>query len=269
MRLALAWLLGLAVAGPATARAQPLNAQPSNGRPSNAQPPNGRPSNEEADVSMVTMRARALFEQALEELREGRAAAGRDLLRRSLAILPTVATRYNLAVALRRTGEVTEAQFVLQRLLEEGLEEPERARIEAQLEAVRAQIATLVITVSGGAAAAQIEVDGVEVGQSGPRPLRVQVDPGRHRVAALEGTLRGTADAEVDAGDARPIALRLAPFADPAAEGVDPWPWVVTAIAVVAAGVAVGLGLYFTIGQTPEDPYPTARTFETLGEVRF
>lgn len=247
MRSGLAALLLLATLVPAAARAQAPG----------------------ADVSMVESRARSLFERAIEELREGHAAAGRDLLRRSLAILPTVATRYNLAVALRRTGEVTEAQFLLQRLLAEELTEAQRARVQEQLDSIDDQIATLEIRVRGGAAPASVEIDGIEVGEvDDAAPLRVSVDPGRHRVAALSGNLRGTADAELDRGQTRRVELSLAPFVEPGAPGPDPWPWVIAALAVVAAGAAVGITLWLTIGQ-PDDPYPTARTFETLTAVRF
>lgn len=272
----LAWLtvasLLIAATWTVPAMAQPADSaeEPAAEAPEADPAPEPTPTPRRTEVSIVTQRARSLFERAVVLLREGRAAEGRDLLRESLAILPTVATRYNLAVALRRTGEVTEARFLLRRLREEGLDENQRARIDEQLQLIAAQVATLEISVEGAQERAEIEVDGISVGEAGNHtPFRIDVDPGEHSVAALEENLRGVGTVNAPRGETARVRLQLEPFTE--AGGDDAWAWALAIGAVLAAGAAVGLTLYFTIGQDEAmaDPYPNARNYETLLEARF
>lgn len=168
-----------------------------------------------ARVSLMEARALAYFERGLERLRQGDAAAGRDLLRQSLSIYPNVATRFNLAVALRRTGEVTESRHVFRALLDEpGLRPQERADIERELATVDGAVATLVLSVDPPRDA-ELEVDGFSAGSiPAGRRLSVSVDPGTHSVSALAGVLRGTAELEVTAGGVERAVLTLAPLGD-------------------------------------------------------
>ncbi|MGE0788063.1 MAG: hypothetical protein AB7S26_20495 [Sandaracinaceae bacterium] len=196
------------------------------------------------DVSLSEARARSMFDRAIDELERGHAAAGRDLLRASLAILPTVATRFNLAVALRETGELTEARVHLDALAADGtLTDDVRARVEQLRAEIDGAVGTLVVSAEAPSdapdAPTRVEVDGVEVGEIAGEPLRVAVDPGEHRVTALLRTFRGTERVVIPSGETRRVQLTLTPFAE--SSGVEAWPFIVagSALAVVAAVVAV------------------------------
>lgn len=132
--------------------------------------------------------AKRLFDEAIIQLGAGRADIGRDLLRRSLGLHSRKSTRYNLGVALRRTGETTEAVAMLDGLLRErSLSAEERTRVEQELRAAKAELATLVVNISG-ATTATIEIDAREVGEvSAGAPQRYTLDPGEHVIIARSG----------------------------------------------------------------------------------
>ncbi len=134
------------------------------------------------------LEAKRLFDEAIIQLGAGRADIGRDLLRRSLGLHPRKSTRYNLGVALRRTGETTEAVAMLDGLLRERtLSGEERTRVEQELRAAKAELATLVISISG-ATTATIEIDAREVGEaSASEPEHYTLDPGEHVIIARSG----------------------------------------------------------------------------------
>jgi len=206
---------------------------------------------DERDVSLAEARARSMFERAIVELGAGHAAAGRDLLRQSLAILPTPATRFNLAVALRETGELTDARVQLEELeRDESLEPAVRSRVERLREEIDAAIATLVIReAEPGDAPTEVEVDGVAVGAlEGTATLRVSVDPGEHRVSGLRETFRGAASVTVANGETRRVELRLSPFTEPAGE-VEAWPFVVGGIALAVVGGVLAVTLALVLGE--------------------
>ena len=214
--------------------------------------------------STVVARARHLFERALDRLRSGEAAEGRDLLRRSLVVLPNPSTRFNLAMALRRTGELTEAEFHLRVLLEDpDLPARRRALIREQLRSVSAQVAILEIRVEG-AADATVDIDGVESGQArAGEPLRVEVDPGTHHLVARAGALRGSEEVDLPVGSERAVELSLEPVAE-----VEAWPWALLASGALVVGVAVGVILAVVLQPPSEDELPFAVRVEALG-VRF
>jgi hypothetical protein len=163
-------------------------------------------------------RARELFDQANQALGTGRFAEARDLLRESLALAPNVGSAFNLAVALRGTGEILEAVRVFDALLggEHGaLSRDQRSEAERLLRATRGEIAVLHVSASG-AERIEIRIDGTRVGDVGPGDrLEHQVDPGEHVVTA-SAPRRETAEAPVtlDRGGSRRVELALEPSAD-------------------------------------------------------
>jgi hypothetical protein len=131
--------------------------------------------------------ARALFEQARTAIQEGRFAAARDLLRRSLELAPNPGSAFNLAIALRGTGELRSAVGTFEALLAGGHGElsPAQAREATDLMArTRAELAHLEVHVTG-APSVEVRLDGELVGEAPEGgTVRTEVDPGAHVLTA-------------------------------------------------------------------------------------
>ncbi len=153
--------------------------------------------------------AKRLFDEASKEIDAGRPTVGRDLLRRSLALYPALPTRYNLGVALRLSGETTEAVAMFEGLLGESeVSKPERARIEDQLRGARSELATLTVGITGSPTAT-IEVDAREVGTAeADAPVTVQLDAGTHVVIARAGGVTRQ-QVDLDQGQSTTIDLHV------------------------------------------------------------
>ncbi len=160
-----------------------------------------------AQTESTEAKARELFEEAMQAMGVGNAALGRDLLRRSLALDARIPTRYNLGIALRKTGQTTEAIDTFEGLLNERvLSHAHRAEIEEQLKGAKAELAILTVDLAG-ADGASIELDGQPVGEAtGETPLRLVIDPGPHIVTARAG---GTSQQKIDAGPGETVAVTL------------------------------------------------------------
>ena len=143
--------------------------------------PDGTESDEE-----TAERARALFDEALAAIGAGRYDEAVESLRRSLELEPRSATAFNLAVALRGTGDLLAAEEVFRGLLEGRygeLDESRTSQVTALLTEVREQIGLLRIRVSG-ADDPVLTVDGepAEIGAGGTAEVRV--NPGERNVLA-------------------------------------------------------------------------------------
>jgi len=163
----------------------------------------------EAEVA----RARALFDEAARALQVGRFSDAVKALRASLDLAPRPATAFNLAVALRGTGDAVAALAIFDKLAAGGFGEIEPARRE-QLGTLRsevaAEIATLTI-VATGAEGVEVRVDGVVVTAATPGGgLVSRVNPGLHRVVASARD-HETVDraVEVARGSSSSLALEL------------------------------------------------------------
>ncbi|MCA9581331.1 MAG: hypothetical protein KC416_06020 [Myxococcales bacterium] len=130
-------------------------------------------------------RAKKLFEDGNAVLNQGRFAEARDLFRSSLALVPRASTAFNLAVALRGTGESTAAVVELEVLLAGkmgALPPDKRDEVKRLLEQVRADLATLHIEACG-AKDLVVRINGeIERDVVPCRPFRKTVDAGRYTV---------------------------------------------------------------------------------------
>lgn len=162
--------------------------------------------------------ARELFRQADAALETGRFAEARDLLRRSLAITPNPASAFNLAVALRGTGETLASVAVFDALLEGEygeLSRAQRAETQRLRTETRAEIAVLHISATG-ASEIEIRVDGQRVGSiEAGGTLAHEVDPGA-RVVTASAPRRETDERrlELPRGGSLRVAFELTPTAD-------------------------------------------------------
>lgn len=162
--------------------------------------------------------ARELFQQANAALETGRFAEARDLLRRSIELTPNPASAFNLAVALRGTGETIASAATFERLLEGEygeLSAAQRREAERLLHETRAEIAVLHISATG-ADAVELRVDGQRIATAAAgEVVEHQVDPGE-RVVTASAPRRETAERRVDLprGGSLRVAFELEPTAD-------------------------------------------------------
>ena len=199
-----------------------------------------------AAASDDAQQARALFEAADVALDEGRFAAARDLLRRSVALHPHRATAFNLAVALRGTGEVAGSIELFEQLLAGrfGELEPERReQVERLLAEVRAEVARLSVHACG-APEIDVRLDGVPaVTLSDCGRAELSVDPGAH-IVRFDASGAEPAERRLVLGRGEhtslDITLRSAPRRVEGSLVESPWLWLGIGGAV-AIGVAVTL----------------------------
>ena len=162
--------------------------------------------------------ARELFQEANAALETGRFAEARDLLRRSIELTPNPASAFNLAVALRGTGETIASVATFDRLLEGEygrLSSAQRREAERLRHETRAEIAVLHISATG-ADAIELRVDGQRVGTAAAgEVVEHRVDPGT-RVVTASAPRRETAERRVDLprGGSLRVAFELEPTAD-------------------------------------------------------
>jgi len=201
-------------------------------------------------------RARSLFEQANEALDAGRFAEARDLLRRSMAVFPTPSAAFNLAQALRGTGETRESLAVLEALLADRRHEltaERRAEAHSLQQAIVAELGSIRIDACC-APRIELRVDGALVRAVRDRAIAVavSVDAGTHVVTA-SATGRSTVErhARVTRGGVAHVDLRLAPSAalqdapsdlradrDDGSVLGEPWFWIAAGVVIAAGATA-------------------------------
>ncbi len=206
-----------------------------------------------------------LQERARVAAEEGRLSDAATLLTTALERAPSAAVAFNLALVRRNQGQLLAARDLFERLLDDEFGElPTRraARARELIREVEVEIASLEVSVQG-ADRAEIRIDGREVGATrGSRSLRVEVDPGERVVSATSGTRTVDREVEVARGARLDVNLTLAPelpgelpgsasdrLLATTTEENEPAPrgrraaLVITALAVVAGGVALALVL--------------------------
>jgi hypothetical protein len=217
--------------------------------------------------------ARVLFEEADAALDEGRFAAARDLLRRSIAAQPQRAAAFNLAVALRGTGELSSSIDVFEQLLHGAygeLEPERREQVLRLLEEVRREVATLHVRACG-APEISVRLDGVlraTLADSRPRELcgeaDLSADPGEHIVRFDAPRATSVEQRVVLARGGRErvsVTLELLPEEGEEQSVItSPWLW-------LGVGAAVVVGVIVTLLLTVARPTAPRRTDEVFGEV--
>lgn len=196
--------------------------------------------------------ARRLFERGRDALRSGRFAEAREHLDRSLALHPHGSTAFNLAVALRGTGEPDRALALFDALLAGAhgpLPGPQREEVERLARDVRAESGVLALRISG-VPEAEVRVDGRPLGEArSGRVARWHVLPGEHRVEASADGERWVADTvRVEREETASLTLDLTAPPLPRTEDVgdggliaSPWFWLAAGVAMIAAGVGAWL----------------------------
>jgi hypothetical protein len=205
--------------------------------------------------------ARGLFVEANRAIDEGRFAEARDLLTRSLAMHPHVATAFNLGVALRGTGQLHRAAEVFEQILAGDLGElraEQVTQVQHLLAAVRADFGTVELVACGDAtelATIAVLVDGQRQTDVPPcAATTLSLDPGDHTIR-LEADGFEPHDRAIIVGRGEQVAVEARLVARPTltTEGSseDPWIWLGVGALVLVAGAGVTTGVLLATQRAP------------------
>jgi hypothetical protein len=220
--------------------------------------------------------ARRLFEEGTAAIHAGHPARARDMLERSLALVPHQATVWNLILALDRSDGLERATELCDALLDGSygaLDESRRAEARSTCDAI-AEATPQLILVGSGASRIVLHLDGERVGVVRDRgEVLLGVDPGRHvaRAATRDGELGEPVVVELSRGarerrvlQAPGIVLVAEEESPPEDEGASAWPWVlgIGGPVVVAAAVVLTVVLVSSSSgpQPLEGDFPVTET---------
>jgi len=200
--------LGLALAGVGAPPAAAQEAEDSG----EAAEATGEGVDEAGGEEARTERARALFAEGVELVEQQRWEEAAARFRQTLELKPAPAVRYNLASALYSAGQVTEAEVLVDGVLDDP-ETDETIRAHAQdLQGVmRDEAGMLRVELAGSASGSTVAVDGYELPEN-----RVGIDvaaaPGAHVVTATrDGREVARQEATVAVGQTTNVRLEVAP----------------------------------------------------------
>ena len=158
--------------------------------------------------------ARENFERGVRLLEDSQFAAAAAALERSLKVRATPSVMYNLALAYRGTGRYLSAIRLFERFLERAVGpryEEDRKRVRAELDELRAELATLKLTVVGRPD--EVRVDGKQVSRRGIS-RRLAIDPGAHVILVKKKGYR-TIERRVNASAGSRLSIRIDAAAKP------------------------------------------------------
>lgn len=160
----------------------------------------------------VLRRARALFQQGINQFDAGEPDAALRSFQESYENHPHPETLYNIATILGRLARYREAiQSYRQYLWEAAQVTPQRRR-EVDTELARMEGMLCIVSVRVLPTGAMIHVDGAQVGRA-PLGQPIRTDPGTHVVLArLEGYQEGRTEITAEVGGAIEVSLDLTPL---------------------------------------------------------
>lgn len=220
-----------------------------------------------------TERARELFVEGVDLAEQGHWHEAADRFRRTLELKSTPQVKYNLALALQNTGELTRAAELLEEV-EQSEETDRRLKRDARRtrEELEPKLGSLTVSVAGDPAGASVTLDGEELPPE-DWDRSIAADPGTHElVLSARGRESSRQTVTVEEGGSAEVTLVPGPEAA-ARSAVDPellaeqqgedeggggivteW-WFWTAIgAVVVIGAAVAIGVAAGGGGGSPDP---------------
>ncbi|MCU0690530.1 MAG: PEGA domain-containing protein [Polyangiaceae bacterium] len=169
--------------------------------------------------------ARELFRKGVKHVHDSEWQQAIEAFERSMALRPSSLTRYSLAVAQERLGNLVESMENLRQFLRDADQESTRpyempARdMVAQLEA---RIARVKIVIPGEPRGAQVRIDGREIPAAAIGVDRI-VNPGRHRVeVAIPGHALFRREIELEQGGRLEVVVRTSQAAQGSALGLEP-----------------------------------------------
>jgi hypothetical protein len=179
--------------------------------------------------------ARELYAQGSEAAEEQRWSDAIDLFEISYSLSGASVALFSLGYTLRAVGQFQKARDAFDQLLEDARLDPElRAQSTALRDEVASKIAILRLVGLDDYDAPSVELDGAPAGDSGDRPLSLEMDPGEHNVSiGAEGFEEFTWDGRLAQGDRVSVDVELEPAGDSILKS--PWLWAGVGAAVVLA----------------------------------
>jgi hypothetical protein len=220
-----------------------------------AQEPAPPPADPEAESDLAE--ARALFVAGAEAARAGRWSDAVVRFARAYELSRVPAALYNLAFALRALGRHVEARDAFEELLAEhsaALDPAMLAESQRLVVEERTRIATLYIDGLAPSRRHELRLDGARIPDEGTRPVRLEADPGQHTVmVGAEGFQPFVWEGALTDGEQRHLRASLKPEkVTTRIERVEveddslfesPVFWSIVGVALIAAGVGVGIHL--------------------------
>lgn len=210
---------------------------------------------EESSLSAAQESAMERHQLGAAALLEARFAQARDFFREAMNLAPNGGSAYNLALALRGTGESTEAISLFEQLLDGEfgpVGETQAEDMRRWIVEERGALATVEVSVEGPTEAA-LRVDGRGIGIATlGRPLTLHLDAGRRTLMAEADGFR-IAEEVIFAERASQTRLTLSLEANAPERRIFEKPgfWVVVGL-VVAAGITAGI--VAALGPYESDP---------------
>ncbi len=189
---------------------------------------------------------RALFIAGASAVQSGRWADAVASFERAYSLSGAPSALYNVGVAFRALGRNVDARDTFDALLARhsaALDPQMRQRATSYRQEVNARIALLLLAGLDPQLHYAIRLDGRDVGDTGHRPIRVETDPGTHRIVAEHpdykpfewtGTLADGAHESIHVH-----MVRLPPHIETRSIFASPVFWIIAG-AIVLGGAAVG-----------------------------
>ena len=152
---------------------------------------------------------------------------------------------FNVGYALRALGRYVEARAAFDELLTLHLDDADRQEATS----LRAEVADRIATVEldgleGPEGTYEVRLDGTILADDGARPLRIESDPGSHRVEVHRAG-HEPYDWSGTLGEGQPRTLTVSLPALPGVGGpgilAEPWLWIVIGVVVVGGAITIGV----------------------------
>jgi hypothetical protein len=211
---------------------------------------------EEQDESGALIKARALFQRALELEQAGNYSAAVQAFREVGQVRMTPQVRYHIALCEERLGRLVAALGGYELALSEAdsVNPDFKSEVESNVTRLRESIPRIVIQRGSGADAAVIELDGVKLGDNSVG-IELPLDPGPHSVVARAPGYKPLEKTVTVAENSREVAVldleALPPEALPPGEvQTRPIPRVVPyVIGGIGAASLIASGVFYALRQ--------------------
>jgi tetratricopeptide (TPR) repeat protein len=222
-------------------------------------------------------RAKALFEEGVALVDEGKWADALAAFQKSDAINPSASARLNIAVTLRALGRYVEAKRTLDKILDDARTQkpPLKPKIKSDVEKLLKEVAPkiLSVTVQVTPPDGDVQMDGALL--TIPPDGKISIDPGKH-VFVVQGDGYDTATITQTLTTSGAVVALVAPKTIPKIEVVKETPFyarawfIATAAVAVAGGATVGIIFATRPKETPPaGPPQSTVTINFPAAVRF